>query len=316
MNKKHLYRAGATILTAIMLLGPLTSCQNRQVYETAQTESVSGDYSSSSNKPTSKPSQEMTLADVNPTFKQSGSHLTIDEKSALQIVQIALNDAQEFFEGMGAPNMKYDKNLKVVEGKENFYTDWMNEYFYLARAMSESSLRVDVKTQLPTPTECGDYYAVGPMQLCENSIKSTLMQYYRDVFNEKIDLTQLSILPSEKDIQNVNNSKQSRDKVVEAIYNNIYLSICFDIYNTKCLNPIKHQDYYSAYGGFDEDVRKLAAIGMYCSSRGTVISGLKNGNLENVLRSNKDINTYLNNLKKYENQYRDKYNDSEMGFQQ
>lgn len=301
----------ALVLSALMLISPLTACSNEQGYESTVTVSGSHTNSSTQNKKPST-SQVKSLEDIHPTITQETwygeKYYVIDEESLLQIIELAMKNTQEFYTEIGAPNMVYDKNLKIVEGKDNFYPEWQNKYFYMARAMSESSRRLDLVTKIPENTP--DNYAHGIMQICPTDIKKTLEQYYSSIFNENVDLSKLEVIPSKADLAKANTSKDAMENVVESVYNNIFLSMCFDVYNIKNLNPVNHKDYYAEYGGFDDDVRRLATIGLYGTSRSTVINGLKNGNLENKLRSIDHMNTYLNNLAKYEAQYAQKYSNS------
>lgn len=301
----------ALALSALMLISPLTSCSNDPGYEMVETDG-SGSSSNSSHGTSSSVSSVNSLEDIHPTITEQTWHgekyYVIDEKSLLQIIELAMKNTQEFYTEIGAPNMVYDSNLKIVEGKDNFYPEWQNKYFYMARAMSESSRRIDLVTTIPSNTP--DNYAHGIMQICPTTIKDTLEQYYSSIFGENVDLSGLEVIPTKSDLKNANDSEQSMDNVVEAVYNNIFLSMCFDVYNIKNLNPISHENYYAKYGGFDDDIRRLATIGLYGTSRSTVINGLIDGKLEERLRSIEDINTYLNNLEKYEAEYAQKYGNS------
>ena len=307
-------KALALVLSAMMLIAPLTACSNDNAPSSTVSVETSGTHSSSQNN---KPSQSATnqvksLKDIHPTLtveKWSGEqYYVIDEESLLQIINLAMDNVQEFYTEIGAPNMTYDKNLKIVEGKDNFFPEWLNEYFYMARAMSESSRRIDLVTTISGNTP--DNYAHGIMQICPTSTKSTLEQYYSSIFNEDVDLSHLEVVPTKSELANANSSKEAMESVVEKVYNNIFLSMCFDVYNVKNLNPINHKNYYANYGGYKEDVRRLATIGLYGTSRATVINGLVDGNLEEKLNSIPHMKTYLSNLEKYEAYYAQKFANS------
>lgn len=302
------------ILMALATLGPFSSCQKQEnqidnditkeskaiyeVQETARDEQITVQTPVSQTK-------EITLEDINPKFSPYLDNLAMDDESVLKIIKIAMDDAQEFYKNMGAPNMKYDKNLKVITGDDNFYPDWMNEYFYMGKAMAESSFRVDVVTDIKSnPTEND---AQGILQICPQSLKTTLQEYYKNIFGVSVDLSGLEVVPSKQDLDAALYSKEAQQNIVKAVYNNIYLAICYDIYNAKCLNPISHQDYYANYGGFSEDVRRLATIGLYGTRRDTVLSGLKAGDLEERLRNISDMDIYLNNISRYEKNFKQKY---------
>ena len=298
----------ALALSALMLISPLTACSSGNGYESTVTVGGSHANGESQNKKPSS-SQVKSLDEIHPTITQETwygqKYYVIDEESLLQIIELAMKNTQEFYTEIGAPNMVYDKNLNIVDGKDNFYPEWQNKYFYMARAMSESSRRIDLVTTIPSNTP--DNYAHGIMQICPTAIKDTLEQYYSSIFHENIDLSKLEVVPNKTDLANANTSKEAMQDVVEAVYNNIFLSMCYDVYNIKNINPKSHADYYAQYGGFNDDVRRLATIGLYGTSRATVINGLKNGNLEEKLRSIDHMNTYLNNLEKYEAEYARKF---------
>ncbi len=297
------------LMLALATLGPLTACQKQEAVLPNDTYYAQAGTNQSETRVETQPSgtvENYTLADIKPKFSPYQQNLQMDEESVLKIIRVAMADAQKFYTNMGAPNMTYDKNLQIVQGKDNFYPEWMNEYFYLARAMSESSRRIDVVTPIPN-SEKSDY-AHGMMQIRPESIKKTLAQYYRNIFGVEVDLDDLCVVPSQDDVSAAVYSKEAQQNIVQAVYNNIYLSICFDIYNVKCLNPISHQDYYAAYGGYKEDVRKLAATTIYTAERGFIISGLQAGNLrEKFVNYSNHYKNYLNNMEKYQSDYENKY---------
>ncbi len=311
MDKKryHKIRNAIAVLLAVSTIGPFVACNKQDVPSKADAAYVETAEDYTKHETSAGVSQETvkvsSLSDIKPSFKPYQDNIAMDEESVLNIIRIAMADAQKFYTDMGAPNMTYDKKLNIVSGKDNFYPEWMDEYFYMGKAMAESSFRVDVITDIKANPAEND--AHGILQICPEGLKSTLEEYYRNVFGVSVDLSGLEVVPSKEDVQQAYYSPQAQANIVKAVYNNIYLAICYDIYNVKCLNPINHQDYYSAYGGFSEDIRRLAAIGLYGTSRNTVLSGLRNGTLESDLRAIGDMNIYLNNIAKYEKQFENKY---------
>lgn len=298
----------ALILSALMLISPLTACTTENSRD-AIVSVENGSGSSHKTPSNSEVSTVKSLDEINPKLSVEkwgdNKYYVIDEDSLFQIIDLAMDNVQKFYTEIGAPNMTYDKNLNIVEGKDNFYPEWQNEAFYMARAMSESSRRIDLVTTIPGNST--DNYATGIMQICPSSTKETLEQYYKNIFNENVDLSQLQVVPSKTDLANANTSEKAMDNVVEAIYNNIFLSMCFDVYNIKNINPKSHQNYYAKYGGYREDVRKLATIGLYGTSRSTVINGLIEGKLRERLAEIKHMDTYIKNMEKYQAQYEQKY---------
>jgi len=304
-----------TLLVAMSMLDPFVACEKIPDKQTEQTKPDDAYYEVFDESETQKEIQNvidkvteneiLTLSDIKPTFSPYKNHLAMDEQSVLNIIKIAMKDAQKFFVDMGAPNMTYDKNLNIVAGEDNFYPEWMDEHFYLAKAMAESSFRVDVITDIKENEADND--AHGILQICPQGLKDTLEQYYRDIFGVNYDLSELEVVPSREDVEQAYYSKTAQQNIVKAVYNNIYLAICYDIYNVKCLNPVSHRDYYAKYGGFDDSIRRLATIGLYGTKRAVVLNGLRNGTLEEDLRRIKDIDIYLNNIAENERVYDVKY---------
>jgi len=317
MNKRFRKTTLSLLMAAMIALQPLTSCTYTThrtrpaglVAGSAETENNSEEKTEGQHKNEHankiKVEEIESLDQVKPTFGKFKSYTTMDEQSVLQIIKLAMRDAQKFYLDIGALNMKYDADLNNMTGEKNFYTDFMTEYFYLSRAMSESTFSIDAITKISNNSP--ENYAHGIMQICPVTTKDTLQQYYRNVFGKKIDYSNMPVIPSAEDLQNIYVSEEAVRNVVQAVYNNIYLSICFDIYNTKCLNPVKHPDYYKAYGGFSEEIRHLAAIGLYGTRRSIVMEGLENGSLLADLMSVKYFDTYLYNLDHYKNAYVNKY---------
>lgn len=303
-----LKKAGV-ILMALATLGPFSACQKQPEINNEQ---INTDYANiepeTPAQNESHTNQNNKFADINPSFKPYKDGIVMDEESVLKIIKLAMSDAQHFYKNMGAPNMVYDKDLKIVTGDDNFYPSWQNEYFYMGKAMAESSFRVDVVTDIKNNPPEND--AHGIMQICPQALKETLQDYYQNIFGVNIDLSDLEVVPAKEDVAAAYYSNEAKANIVQAVYNNIYLAICYDIYNVKCLNPISHQDYYQAYGGFDENIRKLAAIGLYGTRRDLVLNGLKNGNLEEELRDINDLDIYLNNIDKFEKSFKNKHQKS------
>lgn len=245
-----------------------------------------------------------SIDDINPVLKISSMYgedfITIDEKSLLQIIKLAMQDAENYFVGLEAPNMTINPDGTTSTNPGDFYPEWMNEYHFLARARTESGdYSVNV---LGSPVGENGYRAQGVMQLVEEWIKPTLEYYMNDIFGDNVDLSNIPLIPSKQDILTYKTSKFARDNIVQAVYNNVYLSICYDIYNTKCLNP-GHTEYYSNYGGFNEDLRRIATTALYFYEREDVISSLINGTIREY-----DKQGYVYKFNKHKNDIYKEYN--------
>ncbi len=287
------------LLLALSQLGPLTACSTQEpaaIHQ--QAEQTKPSASTSKN-------EVVSLKDINPKFTPSGAHIKIDEDSLYQIVSLAMKDARDFYVGMGAPNMQYDKNLQIKNGEGEFYPEWMNEAFFMARAMSESSLRIDCMTQISGSTT--DTHAKGIMQICENSTKDTLEQYFQSVFGVTKDLDQLKIIPSKQDLEELYYSEEAKQNVLRNVYNNVYISILYDVYDAKCKNPVKHENYYSKYGGFSEEMRKFSVTIGYTAGNGFALEGMINGNLREKTYEIPAYSTYMHNMNTYQKRYESKY---------
>ena len=115
---------------------------------------------------------------------------------------------------------------------DEFYPEWMDEYHFLARAKRESgNYMIDYIG--PVVKDNGDR-AVGIMSVVRSDVVETLDQYMRDTFKTNISFEDRQLLPNEKDLANFETSKQARENLKKAVYDIVYTSICYDIYNAKC----------------------------------------------------------------------------------
>ena len=291
------------LVVALLLSGStvLTSCTNSEIDKTPDTH-ISG------SKDYSKPIK--SIDQITPTYEfkrwDGEYYLTIDEESLEQIIKLAMKNAQSFYLGIGSYNMKLDKDLNNMKGENNFYTDWMNPEFFMARAKQESSelFMVNYRANL---NEDINKDPCGIMQINPNSVKETLMQYYRDIYHEDINLMNIQVFPNESDVEKAETSKKAQKNITQTIYNNVYLSICFDIYEAKCLNP-GHTDYYSRYGGYSEDLRRQATIAAYLFSHDDVVESLINGSFNELYGSTEYVQNITQFQKEFENKnVREKY---------
>ena len=113
----------ALILSALMLISPLTACTTENSRDTI----VSVENGSGSSQKTPSKSEEATvksLDEINPKLSVEkwgdNKYYVIDEDSLFQIVDLAMDNVQKFYTEIGAPNMTYDKNSKGLVAKAIF----------------------------------------------------------------------------------------------------------------------------------------------------------------------------------------------------
>ena len=292
-------------IIALLLSGSafLTACSNAE----SNTALTTGDNDSN---PTHNSAQKEqitkieSLEQVKPNYifkRWAGEYyLTIDEESLSQIIQLAMRDAQKFYLGIGSYNMKLDENFNNIPGNENFYTDWMNTEFFMARAKQEASELFMVNYRAGLSSDINKD-PCGIMQINPKSTKDTLMEYYRTIYKENIDLSHLQVFPSDEDVANVERSKQAQKNITQTVYNNIYLSICYDIYETKCLNP-GHENYFKPYGGYNESIRHHAAIAAYYYSLDDIVESLIDGSFYDKYYPT----VYVQNILKFQEEFKTK----------
>ena len=249
-----------------------------------------------------KPVQKATsLAEIKPTFSDTTwlgeKYVKIDEESLLQIIRVAMNDAEKMYKSIGSFNMKLDP--KTHEHTDTFYPDWMNEYFFLARAKQESVYMINY---VGKPVNEQGHRAMGTMQVIPESIIPTLNQYMDWPYEVNIRFDDYNVLPSNNDIKNYKTSSKARDNLKQAVYNSVYLSICYDIYNAKCTGP-NHKDYYSKFGGYDESIRQKVVIALYLFKRNDVISSLQNGTFNEKFGKSEYVTKILSYQKEAKNNY-------------
>ena len=302
--------AGRAKLLVLLLAGTmiLTACSTGTTadFSSAHTSS-SSTVSSTENEP-----KITSLNQINPTYKfkkwAGESYLTIDEESLEQIITLAMQDAEEFYLGIGSYNMKYDENLNRIDTPGNFYTDWMNPAFFKARAKQEASelFMINYRANLSSNLHNDP---CGIMQVNASELVPTLEQYFKNVYGLEIDFDNLELFPDSHDIANFETSKQAKQNITQTVYNNVYLSICYDIYQAKCLHP-GHTDYYSSYGGYSEELRKQATIAAYLFGT-DVVSSLKQGTFNEKYASTK----YVQNITQFQKEFESQKQTSQNEFQ-
>ena len=302
--------AGRAKLLVLLLAGTiiLTACSTGTTADFSSTHtSSSATVSSTENEP-----EITSLEQIDPTYKfkkwAGESYLTIDEESLEQIITLAMQDAEDFYLGIGSYNMKYDENLNRIDTPGNFYTDWMNPAFFKARAKQEASelfminYRANLNSNLYNDP-------CGIMQVNASELVPTLEQYFQNVYGLEIDFDNLELFPDSHDVANFETSKQAKKNITQTVYNNVYLSICYDIYQAKCLHP-GHTDYYSSYGGYSEELRKQATIAAYLFGT-DVVSSLKQGTFNEKYASTK----YVQNITRFQKEFESQKQTSQNEFQ-
>lgn len=288
----------------------LTSCASKDV-DLSLSETTSGYHESYDSESKNEAVKIESLDQINPTYtykKWAGKpYLTIDEKSLEQIITLAMQDAEEFYLGIGSYNMKYDSKLNRIDTPGNFYTDWMTPSFFKARAKQEGSslFMINYRANLDS-----NLYndPCGIMQVNASELVPTLEDYFQNIYGISIDFDNLEIFPNKHDIANIE-SKQAQKNITQTVYNNVYLSVCYDIYQAKCLNP-GHTDYYSKYGGYSEDIRRQATIAAYLFGT-DVVSSLKNGTFFEKY-SNTD---YVQNITRFQKEFDSQKKSAEIEYQ-
>ncbi len=290
-SKRYVIVKMASLLLCVTLLGStFVACSSNSNTSTGSAYSTS--QSHKSNDSSKKPSkQNLTLAEIKPTFSDTTWHgekyVKIDEESLLQIIRVAMEDAEKMYISIGSKNMKLDK--ETFEHTNTFYPDWMNEYFFLSRAKKESVYMIDYIG--PAVNDAG-YKAHGTMAIIPEYVIPTLNQYMRDTYKCNIRFDDYNFVPSKQDIKNYKNSSEARERLKQIVYDNIYVSICYDIYNAKCSGP-NHKDFYVKYGGYDEDIRQKVVTALYLFKRNDVISSLKNGSFLKTYGDSDYVNDIL-----------------------
>lgn len=300
-NKRYVIaKISALALSASMFIGGLTSCSssntnfdNNTSTSTKQDSYISETYTNNDTK---------SLKDINASFSHtrwSGKeYIKINEADLLEIIRVAMADAENMYLSIGAKNMKLDKN--TLNSTDEFYPDWMNEYFFLARAKRESgNYMIDYVG--PAVDSQGNK-AVGIMCVVPEYIIPTLNQYMKNTYNSNISFDSYQLTPNQNDLSNFESSKQARENLKQIVYNDVFVSICYDIYNAKCLGP-NHTDYYEKFGGYDESIRQQAVTSLYLFKRNDIISSLKNGTFLNKFANTKYVKDILNFQKEFSANY-------------
>ena len=302
MSKQRFRKATSLLLAfALGTLGPLTACNkaDENDYESLVPESS---YVTAAPETEIQPSyneikEVNSLSEIQPKFSvytlRGKSYIQIDEASVIQIARLVMRDVKEFLIKHGATNMNLDENGNKLSGPENFYAKWQDEYFTAARAYSESSFMIDYVSNVG---------AAGISQLKEKIVKETLQENFKDVFGVTVDFSDLKITPSQEAIDKIFYSKDAQQEAVEAIYNSLLLSTHYTLYLTRNSGP-NHKDYYAKYGGYDENLRRDFVTFLYANNWNESHNDLISGNFYKL----HDDDVYLNNVRKYQMQFGQKY---------
>ena len=278
-NKRYVPIKAVTLALCLTILGTsFIGCSTSKASSSNDNVKITSSVSNSSTSQNKKPSyqtENLTLAQIKPTFSDTTWHgdtyVKIDEESLLQIIRVAMKDAEKMYKSIGSYNMKLDP--ETYEHTDTFYPDWMDEYFFLSRAKKESVYMINYVGNVVN--ELG-YRAMGTMQVIPEYIVPTLNQYMQNTYKSKIRFDDYDLLPSANDIKNYKTSSNARENLKQDVYDAVYTSICYDIYNAKCTGP-NHKDYYAKLGGYDESYRQKVVTALYLFERNDVISSLQNG---------------------------------------
>lgn len=200
-----------------------------------------------------------SLDQINPDFQfitwKGEKHLTIDEESFKQIVELAMNDVRDFYyDDLKAPNISftYDKSKNDIvntTGKENFYEDGYGYERIAGMAQQESShdLMVDFVNDIGR----GSDNPSGILQIMPETTRDTLTEYFKNIFGEEIDLSDYEPLPTKEEVNailssNENDKKRAKEEIKDAVYDSVYLTVMSEVYYTKSMTK-GHKTCYSTY---------------------------------------------------------------------
>ncbi len=210
----------------------------------------------------SKNEVEITsIEQINPTYEfikwKGEQQLTIDEESFRQIIALALNDVRDFYiDVLGAPNINFvwdaeNKKLVNTQGRENFYQP---EVFNVNRYQGMSTIEASPHRMIAFVNDInlGKDNPAGLFQNMPLTTIKTLEEYFKNTFHMDIDFSNLNIIPSQSDIQNVNTSKEVNDRITRAVYNAAFLTIATDVKDAKSASK-GHSEIYINYANLTPD---------------------------------------------------------------
>lgn len=295
---KHRYKRAKMLiylLALTMLASPLTSCSQSNMPPEESVEQ-SDSYEAES--------QIKSLQEINAKFSKTTWHgkeyLAIEEDSLLQIIELAMEDAKNFYIKHKAPGLTIEKDGTTTRNPDKFYIDWMNKYHFLARAKRESGSNYMVNF-IGEPVNEAGYRAMGIMAIVPEWASATLDEYCPNHLNVETNFFNLQLVPSKSDVQNYKVSKEAYDNIKQCVYNSVYTSICYDIYNAKSFGP-NHEDYYEKYGGYDEEMRHKLIISLYFYRRSDILDDLKSGKIKNTFFKKQYVKDILSFQEEFENQ--------------
>lgn len=315
MSNKNRYfpaKAAAFLLALTLFSAPLVACSNTNSSQsktsnktnikesTVMTESMNG---VKPNKSTITSLSQIN-AKFSPTTWHGKEYVKIDEESLIQIIELAMKDAKEFYIKNGAPGLTIEKDGKSTKDPDKFYTSWMNKYHFLARAKRESGNFMI--NYLGEPVNELGYQAEGIMAIIPEFASETLDEYFKNIFKIETNFEDLQLMPNNIDIKNYQTSKQSRENLKQCVYNSVYTSICYDIYNAKCSGP-NHKDFYVKYGGYDEEIRHKLIVSLYLFRREEVLNDLKSGKINQTYFNS----SYVKDILKYQENYQNEYENAQ-----
>lgn len=298
-------RVGSATLAILAMLSPFTAC-NKQNETIPSKETQQQETESQSNKN----NQTISLSQLQPHFsykKWNGKYqLTIDKQTLYEVAKLALEDAKDFYQSLGAPNFKFDSNGNRVQGEENFYPDWFNVYYVLAQAEMESGdiYMIDKIAQIENPDgsiKPDGEQPHGIMQITPDTIAKDLTFYFSNYFNyDWSKYANIEIYPNQTDIENLKSEnpavvKNAEQNILTSVYNNVFTSIVYNIRVAKSHGP-NHPDYYEKYGGFSNETYQEIVTALYLFKREDVINSLKNGTFKNEYANS----VYVTKIKQFQ----------------
>lgn len=313
MNTKKRYvlaKISALTLCASIFASGLTACANNNSSSNQTTSSSKQNYAATETIKNNNSNSSKSLESIDATFSHtrwSGTeYIKINEADLLEIIKVAMADAEKMYLSIGSNNMNLDKN--TLKSTDEFYPDWMNEYFFLARAKRESgNYMIDYVG--PVVDKQGNR-AVGIMCIVPEYIVPTLNDYMKNTYKSNITFDDYKLTPNQNDLNNFETSKTARENLKQVVYNDVFVSICYDIYNAKCFGP-NHTDYYEKFGGYNESIRQQVVTALYLFKRDDVISSLKNGTFLNEFANT----TYVKDILNFQKEFSANYSLENSGFE-
>ena len=249
----------ALALSGVIAASSLIGVANQKPESTLHN-SHETNYATSENTEVVQNASKITSLDqISPKFEfitwKGEKHLTIDEESFKQIIELAMNDVRDFYvDELGAPNMQfqYDEskhNIVNVQGKENFYEKGYSWEHIAGMAQQESSS--DLMVDFVNDIGYGSDNPAGILQIMPETTKKTLSEYFKNIFGADIDLSDYEPLPTKEEVNailssNPNDRKKAEKEITDAVYDSVFLTVASEAYFSKSFTK-GHQNCYTPY---------------------------------------------------------------------